>query len=70
MWIRSLLAVFFARVAMKMHCMQVHLRSTSSDSKLVSVVGKEVIELIHEEIDKEISGKFSKYCSENAETRA
>lgn len=25
--------------------------------KLVSVVGKEVIELIHEEIDKEISGK-------------
>lgn len=42
---------------MKMHCLQVHLRSHRVRLKLVSVVGKEVIELIHEEIDKEISGK-------------
>ena len=56
MWIRSLRAVFCASsdenalLASAFGEHRVRL-------KLVSVVGKEVIELIHEEIDKEISGK-------------
>ena len=56
MWIRSLRAVFFASsdenalLASAFEERRVRL-------KLFSVVGKEVIELIHEEIDKEISGK-------------
>ena len=56
MWIRSLRAVFCASSdenALLASAFWEH----RIRLKLVSVVGKEVIELIHEEIDKEISGK-------------
>lgn len=56
MWIRSLRAVFCASSdenALLAGAFEEH----RVRLKLVSVVGKEVIELIHEEIDKEISGK-------------